>query len=499
MKIQPGADDHRANKIRTIVSVLIMSVLSVIIIALFVFMYKNARQNILNTWENNVIQLARETEYALVRSEDAIDLSAYNVERMIAEGGSNEEILDYLTEEKNGYASIVDSNFTGVYGFVRGEYLDAAGWKPGEDYDPVQRPWYTEAVKKNGEIAYVSPYVNLQTGEMMISVSRMLNDGRSVLSIDVYTDGFRTRLTDIVLQKGVKSAFIIDGDGNVVVHNSKDETGKNYLRDGNDHQKLLAKRAIDVAVGDGYSEEDPENDEIIFAEAINDEWYAVIVLNESNQLRSIRYVYIALTAFLVLAILAWYLISGRIGRKYEEADRLSSEVTVVKELAEIDALSGLRNRRSGEAGVRDMISGGTKGLFALLDVDDFKTVNDNYGHDVGDLVIAAVADALRKTFRDSDIVFRLGGDEFAVYVPGVTDDAARAYLVERIRSEIGRIDIPEMDSRPVTASIGTSYFLADEGDSFEELYQRADHKMYEEKRRRKTLAEGLQPDEKKEE
>ena len=486
MKKKRGRNDHRANKIRIIVSVLIMSVLAVIIIALFQFMYNSARQNILNIWENNVIQLARETEYALVRSEDAIDLSAYNVERMIADGRSNEEILDYLTEEKNGYASIVDSNFTGVYGFVRGEYLDAAGWKPGEDYDPVQRPWYTEAVKKNGEVAYVSPYVNLQTGEMMISVCRMLRDGRSVLSIDVYTDGFRNRLTDIVLQKGVKSAFIVDGDGNVVAHNSKDETGKNYLRDGNDYQKTLVKRVLDIAAGDGYSDEDKENDEIVFAEAINDEWYAVIVLNESNQLRSIQYVYIGLTVFLALAILAWILISGRIGRKYEEADRLSSEVTVVKELAEIDALSGLRNRRSGEEAVRDMISKGTKGLFVLMDVDDFKTVNDNYGHDVGDLVIIAVADALKNTFRDIDVVFRLGGDEFAVYIPGVTDDDARDYLVERIRSGIGRIDIPEMENRPVTASIGTSYFHSKEDDSFEELYQRADHKMYEEKRRKKS-------------
>jgi diguanylate cyclase (GGDEF)-like protein len=133
-----------------------------------------------------------------------------------------------------------------------------------------------------------------------------------------------------------------------------------------------------------------------------------------------------------------------------------------------------------------MISKGTKGLFVLMDVDDFKTVNDNYGHDVGDLVIIAVADALKNTFRDIDVVFRLGGDEFAVYIPGVTDDDVRDYLVERIRSGIGRIDIPEMENRPVTASIGTSYFHSKEDDSFEELYQRADHKMYEEKRRKKS-------------
>ena len=82
-------------------------------------------------------------------------------------------------------------------------------------------------------------------------------------------------------------------------------------------------------------------------------------------------------------------------------------------------------------------------------------------------------------------MFRLGGDEYAVFVPGLTDDEAKDNLIGRIRAEIGRIAIPEMDNRPVVSSIGASYFLAEEGDTFEDLYQRADHEMYEEKRRKK--------------
>lgn len=485
MHKQPDGSGYRANKRRMLVSVLVLSVLAVIIVAMFHYMYDSARKSILNTWENNVIQLARNTEYMLEHSADAIELSSYDVEMMIANGSTNDEIHDYLIREKNGYASIVDGNFTGVYGCVRGEYMEATGWQPPEDFDPTLRPWYTEAVKNNGKITHVSTYTSLQTKDLTISVSKMLRDGNSVLSIDMYIDGLRNQLYDLVLMKGVKSAFIIDKDGNVVAHSDEYEIGKNYLADGDEYRKDIVRRSFDIAGGDGYSEEDAANDEIIFAEDINDEWCAVIVLNESAQLRSIQYVYIALAVFLVLAIIIWFFISGRVGRKFREAERLSSEVTEVKEIAETDALSGLRNRRSGEEGVRAMISKGTKGLFLLMDVDDFKSVNDTYGHDVGDLVIIAVADALSNTFREGDIVFRLGGDEYAVFVPGLTDDEAKDNLIGRIRAEIGRIAIPEMDNRPIESSIGASYFLAEEGDTFEDLYQRADHEMYEEKRCKK--------------
>ena len=56
-------------------------------------------------------------------------------------------------------------------------------------------------------------------------------------------------------------------------------------------------------------------------------------------------------------------------------------------------------------------------MFCLIDCDKFKSINDTYGHSVGDKVIIAVAEKLRKTCRDSDVVLRLGGDEFAIFMP----------------------------------------------------------------------------------
>ena len=123
-------------------------------------------------------------------------------------------------------------------------------------------------------------------------------------------------------------------------------------------------------------------------------------------------------------------------------------------------------------------------MFILLDVDDFKTINDRFGHAVGDYVITAIADCLRRAFRDTDILFRLGGDEFAVFVPGIEQKEAKYRLIQRLHHEISCISIPEMAGVSVTVSLGISDVGPEGGDSFESLYQRADQEMYENKRKK---------------
>ena len=157
----------------------------------------------------------------------------------------------------------------------------------------------------------------------------------------------------------------------------------------------------------------------------------------------------------------------------------------LRKLAETDSLSQLRNRSSGEAGVRRRLIEGEKGVLLIMDVDDFKTVNDTCGHDVGDHVIVAVADSIRKTFRDSDIAFRLGGDEFAAFLPGVENPEQTESIVSRLMREIDRISIPELGDIHISISVGIAFYPTGEKDSFEALYQRADQEMYENKRKKK--------------
>ncbi len=151
-------------------------------------------------------------------------------------------------------------------------------------------------------------------------------------------------------------------------------------------------------------------------------------------------------------------------------------------LSETDRLTGILNRGSGEAKIRALVSDGKFGLYALFDADKFKSVNDNFGHDVGDKVITAVAECLRKTFRNYDVVMRLGGDEFAVYAVSVTDHETATALMDRLFNRIDRIDIKELRGFKINVSVGITFFDMSRKSDFESLYREADFAMYESKK-----------------
>ena len=147
-------------------------------------------------------------------------------------------------------------------------------------------------------------------------------------------------------------------------------------------------------------------------------------------------------------------------------------------LSQTDAMTGLRNRGSGEKAISALMNEGIEGVFFMLDADKFKSINDNYGHDVGDKVIKAIAQCLKKSFRNSDVVMRLGGDEFAAYALGVTNEEQVKIIVNRIFSEIDRIKIPELGDRKISVSVGSALFHASEACHFMEIYKRADSAVY---------------------
>ena len=155
----------------------------------------------------------------------------------------------------------------------------------------------------------------------------------------------------------------------------------------------------------------------------------------------------------------------------------------LKRKSETDLMTGLRNRGSGEKAIRDLIQNQVPGMFCLMDADKFKSINDTYGHDVGDKVIKAIANALKHTFRNNDIVMRLGGDEYAVYAVGVVDKERGANVIRRLFKEIDDIYISELaGKRKITISLGSAVFDGAENISFEDIYKRADTATYESKK-----------------
>ncbi|MCR5178866.1 MAG: GGDEF domain-containing protein [Lachnospiraceae bacterium] len=151
-------------------------------------------------------------------------------------------------------------------------------------------------------------------------------------------------------------------------------------------------------------------------------------------------------------------------------------------LASTDIMTGILNRGSGERRVIDAMANVRPGMLCILDVDNFKDINDEYGHSVGDKVIRGIADVLKHTFRDEDIIFRLGGDEYAAYVMNLCDEESGKAIMDRIFKEIARMDIPELGGKEVCVSAGAAFFKEGTNCSFEELYKLADSGVYESKK-----------------
>lgn len=116
------------------------------------------------------------------------------------------------------------------------------------------------------------------------------------------------------------------------------------------------------------------------------------------------------------------------------------------------------------------------GTFILIDIDDFKKVNDTYGHQVGDEVLIQVANVIKNNIRSSDIGARWGGEELAVYLPRI-DFGAGVEIAKRFLRKVSEGTDPM-----VTVSIGVSYWNKENADTVKELFQRADNALYEAKR-----------------
>lgn len=152
-------------------------------------------------------------------------------------------------------------------------------------------------------------------------------------------------------------------------------------------------------------------------------------------------------------------------------------------LAQIDLMTGIRNRGSGENKITEYLVRKQCGLLCLLDCDKFKSINDTYGHAVGDKVIIAIADTLRKSCRDDDVVLRLGGDEFAVFIPGMLDKERAEAFFDRLFSNIEHIDIAEMNGKHILLSLGACFYDGMDRITFDQLYRRADTAMYDSKKK----------------
>lgn len=162
-------------------------------------------------------------------------------------------------------------------------------------------------------------------------------------------------------------------------------------------------------------------------------------------------------------------------------------------IAATDSLTSLLNRRA----FTEMVDGYLKRVeeasedfpdgLLLIDVDNFKSVNDSYGHDKGDEALVLIARTISENVRETDLVGRIGGEEFGVFIPAQSPDRISA-VAERIRSAVnGAAFVPNGHRHELTVSVGG--VIVEKNLPFADLYRGADEKLYFAKRNGRNRVE----------
>ena len=387
----------------------------------FVSFYNNAVGNVEAVGEN---ALAYETEQLtgyLNKGMDVLKVTSISVEYMIDEGKSAKDIERFLIEQSQRYMEDIDENFSGIYGWVLGEYIDGIGWVPDADFVAKERDWYIAAQKGKGEAVIVSPYVDAHTHTVMISISRMLSDGDSVISLDITLNEIQALISQIGLDD-MGYGFIVVRDGMVVAHRDVAEIGKNYYENSEMAGLLNAisgeHSTFDYDIGG--------NECKIFTNTVMDDLRVVLVI-ESAKLFS------AIQAILVRNLILCLVIFGAI---------LVFSVFMMKRLRET-AKNEQRYREQLKRQNSDFI----KTIVRIIDAKDRYT----NGH------------SQRVANYSREIARRLGKDEeeqTQIYYAGLLHDVGKIRVPKDVINKPGRLS--EEEFKQIKIHTVTGYYILKE-------------------------------------
>ena len=173
--------------------------------------------------------------------------------------------------------------------------------------------------------------------------------------------------------------------------------------------------------------------------------------------------------------------------KLADISRQRSREQELREQAMRDVLTGIYNK-AGERLIDGMVKEKGQGLFLMLDLNDFKSINDTMGHAAGDAILTELGRVLKGNCRENDIVARIGGDEFVMFLPGVFDRQTGKRKIGEIQESLRTVRISTWGIRGIKASIGAA-LCPEDGMDYGTLYKAADEAMYQAKEQSKNRNE----------
>ncbi len=330
--------DNRITFIATVILSLVLMIISVIYTSRLFYRVSVEGRHDLGVDTSRLV--ATEIENYLSATSTALMVTADTIDNMLKRGEEQERILTFFIDQTDNYKRLLDENLTGLYGVIRGEYMDGLEWVPPDDYDPKKRGWYNLARQAGGEAVIVPPYIDAQTGEVVITITRQISDCENQEQYDssniVAVDIIVNHIQDIVEQttiNGKGMAMVVNRDGMIIAHQDREKVGSGFRNEfsGPFFSKILQTEngtVQDTVDGEKYT---------AFVRKLMDQWYTVVVISDSELLEeaNLQLAMSVTVSFVIFALISFfYFLSYRNEQTYS---RRMEEMRLLKNKQEFEA------------------------------------------------------------------------------------------------------------------------------------------------------------------
>ena len=280
-------------------------------------MYKVAVSNSNAVMEDRILTVSAMINNNLGTAENILHVVSDSVHHMIISGTTPARMHGFLVDETNNVAEQFDENYTGIYGYIMSNYLDGLNWIPPEDYDPKTRDWFIEAKAAEGKVVFTMPYIDAQTGNLIVSACRMLPDRQSVIALDVQLRGIQSMIKELTIN-GKGYGFVVSNDGMIIAHRDESLIGKNICDMEGGNEFLSAIKEADSG-SFPYTWDGDRN--TVYVNRVANDWNTVMVVSDHDlysEVMSQRVVIIVTCSLIFLMISVIYYVGHSNELKYNK-------------------------------------------------------------------------------------------------------------------------------------------------------------------------------------
>ena len=302
-----------------------------IVLGYYNIIHDEKHKNIINDGKTAAWKSADRLDEYISANIHSVKLAAYTLDEMIRDGKSDAELQDFIVKQSIAVRHIFAENESGLYGCINGKFFSGTNWQPPENYVVTKRQWYRATIEQYGRVIVMEPYDDLQTGQRMLSIGKVLRGGDNVVAIGVSLDLIQQMIEESVTADEADMQMIISESGLVIAHSDRGEVGKNYYDDDDPFVTKIIDRLQNTK--ENYFEFDHDGAHyVVYSVLFLDDWHCVSVKNATTVFASLNKIF-GITIAVGLAIVVIIVtVMTNYNRRRMAAEKLGTQLSAVSSI-----------------------------------------------------------------------------------------------------------------------------------------------------------------------